>query len=64
MRRRRPKIGRLIINTILGLILLFLTNLLIEPDIPINIATVLIVAIFGVLGWVIVLLLHLLGVAF
>jgi hypothetical protein len=54
----------LIINTILGLILLFLTNLLIEPDISINIVTVLIVAIFGVLGWVIVLLLHLLGVAF
>ncbi len=54
----------LIINTILGLILLFLTNLLIEPDIPINIVTVLIVAIFGVLGWAVVLLLHLLGVAF
>ena len=54
----------LIINTILGLILLFLTNLLIEPDIPINIITVLIVAIFGVLGWALVLILHLLGVAF
>jgi SigmaK-factor processing regulatory protein BofA len=53
-----------IVNAILGLILLFLTNLLIEPDISINIVTVLIVAIFGVLGWVIVLLLHLLGVAF
>ena len=45
----------LIINTILGLILLFLTNLLIEPDIPINILTVLIVAIFGVLGWALLL---------
>ncbi len=54
----------LIINTILGLILLFLTNLLIEPDIPINIVTVLIVAIFGVLGWAVLLVLHLLGVAF
>ena len=54
----------LIINTILGLILLFLTNLIIEPDIPINIITVLIVAIFGVLGWALVLILHLLGVAF
>ncbi|MDQ3926421.1 MAG: pro-sigmaK processing inhibitor BofA family protein [Actinomycetota bacterium] len=53
-----------IVNAILGLILLFLTNLLIEPDIPINIVTVLIVAIFGVLGWAVVLLLHLLGVAF
>jgi hypothetical protein len=54
----------LIINTILGLILLFLTNLIIEPDIPINIITVLIVAIFGVVGWAILLILHLLGVAF
>ena len=40
----------LIINAILGLILLFLTNLIIEPNIPINIITVLIVAIFGVVG--------------
>jgi hypothetical protein len=54
----------LIINTILGLILLFLTNLIIEPDIPINIITVLIVAIFGVVGWAVLLILHLLGVAF
>ena len=55
---------RLIINTVLGLLLLFLTNLIIEPDIPINLITVLIVAILGVLGWVVVLILHLLGVAF
>jgi hypothetical protein len=54
----------LIINAILGLILLFLTNLIIEPDIPINIITVLIVAIFGVVGWAVLLILHLLGVAF
>ncbi len=55
---------RLIVNTVLGLLLLFLTNLIIEPDIPINLITVLVVAILGVLGWVIVLILHLLGVAF
>ncbi len=54
----------LITNTIVGLILIFLTNLIIEPDIPINILTVLLVAIFGVLGWAVVLVLHLLGVAF
>ncbi len=53
-----------VINAILGLILLFLTNLIIEPDIPINILTVLIVAIFGVVGWAGLLILHLLGVAF
>ena len=55
---------RLIVNTVLGLLLLFLTNLIIEPDIPINLITVLVVAILGVLGWVVVLILHLLGVAF
>ncbi len=53
-----------VVNAILRLILLFLTNLIIEPDIPINIITVLIVAIFGVVGWAIILILHLLGVAF
>ena len=54
----------LIINAILGLILLFLTNLLLADDIPINIITVLICAIFGVVGWAVILILHLLGVAF
>ncbi len=53
-----------VVNAILGLILLFLTNLIIDPDIPINIITVLIVAIFGVVGWAVLLILHLLGVAF
>ena len=54
----------LIINAILGVILLFLTNLIIEPNIPINIVTVLIVAIFGVVGGALLLILYLLGVAF
>ncbi len=54
----------LIINAILGVILLFLTNLVLADDIPINVITVLICAIAGVIGWVVVLLLHLLGVAF
>ncbi len=54
----------LIINAILGVILLFLTNLVLADDIPINVITVLICAIGGVIGWVIVLLLHLGGVAF
>ncbi len=55
---------RLLVNTVLGLLLLFLTNLVIEPDIPINVITVLVVAILGVLGWAVVLIFHLLGVAF
>jgi hypothetical protein len=54
----------LVINAILGVILLFLTNLFLADDIPINILTVTICAILGVVGWAIVLILHLLGVAF
>ncbi len=54
----------LVINAILGVILLFLTNLVLADDIPINIITVIICAILGVLGWAILLILHLLGKAF
>ncbi len=56
--------GRLIINAILGVILLFLTNLVLADDIPINLLTVIICAIGGVLGWLVILILHLSGVAF
>jgi SigmaK-factor processing regulatory protein BofA len=52
----------LIGNTIVGLILLFLSNLFLEDDIPINILTVVICAILGVVGWVLLLILQLLGV--
>jgi hypothetical protein len=54
----------LIGNTIVGLILLFLTNLFLANDIPVDVITVVICAILGVLGWALVLILHLLGVAF
>ena len=54
----------LIINTILGVVLLFLTNLVLADDIPINLLTVIICAIGGVIGWLVILILHLLGVAF
>jgi hypothetical protein len=57
-------LGRLIVNGIVGLILLFLTNLVLAEDIPINVLTVLICAIGGVVGWLVILVLHLLGVAF
>lgn len=57
-------LGRLIINGIVGLVLLFLTNLVLADDIPINVLTVLICAIGGIMGWLIILVLHLLGVAF
>jgi hypothetical protein len=54
----------LAVNAIVGLILLFLTNLFLEDDIPITLLTILICAIGGVVGWLIILVLHLLAVAF
>jgi sigmaK-factor processing regulatory protein BofA len=57
-------LGQLIVNGIVGVVLLVLTNLVIANDIPINLLTVLICAIGGVVGWLLILVLHLLGVAF
>ena len=54
----------LLINTIVGLVLLFVTNLVLIPPIPINLFTVLICVVGGVVGWLVILILHLLGVAF
>ena len=54
----------LLINAVVGLVLLFLTNLVLSPPIPINILTILICAIGGVVGWLIILVLHILGIAF
>ena len=54
----------LAVNAILGLIFLFLTNLFLEDNIPINLLTILICAIGGVVGWLIILVLHLLRIAF
>ena len=54
----------LLINAIIGVVLIFLTNLFLSPPIPINILTILISAIGGVIGWLIILILHLLDVAF
>ena len=55
---------RLIANAIIGLILLFLTNLFLTDEVPINLITVIICAIGGVLGWLLIVILHLLGIAF
>ena len=57
-------LGRLIANAVVGLILLFLTNLFLRDDLPVNLLSVLICAIGGVAGWLVILVLHLLGVAF
>ncbi len=58
----------LIINAVVGVVLLWLINLLDlmsnvgRPDIPINLITVLICAIGGVFGVLITVVLHLLGI--
>ena|SRR5215207_10146262 len=54
----------LAINAVIGVLLLFLTNLFLSPPIPINIITVLICAIAGVVGWLIIVVLYLLQIAF
>jgi hypothetical protein len=54
----------LIVNGVIGVILLFLTNLFLEDDIPINLITILICAIGGVVGWLVILVFHLLEIAF
>ena len=54
----------LLINTIVGLVLLFVTNLVLIPPIVINLFTILICAVGGVVGWLVILILHLLEVAF
>jgi hypothetical protein len=57
-------IGRLIVNAIVGLVLLFLTNLFLSDEVPLNLLTVVICTIGGVVGWLLIVVLHLLGVAF
>jgi hypothetical protein len=54
----------LAINAVVGVLMLFLTNLFLSPPIPINIITVLICAIGGVVGWLIIVVLYLLQIAF
>lgn len=54
----------LIVNAVVGVVLIFLTNLVLADDIPINFFTIAISAIGGAFGWLLVLLLHLLGIAF
>lgn len=54
----------LIVNGIVGLVLLFVTNLFLADDLPINLLTLIICALGGVAGWLIILVLHVLGIAF
>jgi hypothetical protein len=55
---------QLALNAVVGVVLLILTNLVLSPPIPITLLTVLICTIGGVVGWLILLVLHLLAVAF
>lgn len=54
----------LIINGLLGVVLIFLTNVVLATGIPINLVTILISAIGGVVGWLLILIFHFLGIAF
>ena len=54
----------LIFNAGLGLVLLVLSTLLLSPPVPANLITILVCVIGGVVGWLIVMVLHILGIAF
>ncbi|VVB87077.1 SigmaK-factor processing regulatory protein BofA [uncultured archaeon] len=56
--------GRLIINTILGLILLVVSNFVFHLNIAYSIPVILICALGGIPGAILVILLHVLGIAF
>jgi SigmaK-factor processing regulatory protein BofA len=61
---RSRTVWGLIINGLIREVLLFLTNVFLEDDIPINLIAVLICAVGGVVGWLIIVVLHLLEIAF
>jgi len=54
----------LAISAVVGVLLLFVSNLFLSPPIPINIITILICTIGGVVGWLIIVMLYLLRIAF
>jgi hypothetical protein len=60
---KRGNVRTLMGNTIVGPILLFLTNLLLADEHPTDMTTVVICAILGVVGRALVPILHLLGMA-
>ena len=62
--RGGASLAGLAVNAVVGLVLLFLTNLVLSPPIPINLITILVCAIGGVFGWLTILILHILGIAF
>lgn len=61
---RSKAVWGLIVNGLIGVVLLFLTNVLLEGGIPINLIAILVCAVGGVFGWLITVVAHLLGIAF
>lgn len=57
-------IGALIVNAVIGVILLVGLNFFLSPPVVINFWSILISAIGGILGVILVLILHFLGIAF
>ena len=61
---RSGSLSGLVANGIVGVVLLFVTNLFLADDLPINLLTIIICALGGVVGWLVILALHLLCIAF
>jgi len=54
----------LVVNAVIGVVILWLLNLFLTPPVAINIWSILISAIGGIAGVIIVIVLHFLGIAF
>jgi hypothetical protein len=54
----------LAINSVIGFFALFAVNIFLADPIPINFWTIIIIAIGGIFGFIIELVLHFLGIAF
>jgi hypothetical protein len=63
MRGSEAVVPWLLVNTIVGVVLLFVTNQVLMLPIPINLFTILICAVGGVVGWLFILILHALGIS-
>jgi hypothetical protein len=61
---RRGSLSGLVVNGLVGVVLLFLTNLFLADDLPINLLTIITCALGGVVGGLVILVLHFLGIAF
>jgi hypothetical protein len=57
-------IKQFLLNALVGLLVLFVANILLDPGIGYSWMTVLICGLGGALGAIIVIILHLMGVAF